>query len=217
MARRGENIRKRKDGRWEGRYIKGRRTDGKAVWGYLYGSTYAAVKEELTKKKALSGFYRLSGERMQFAELAELWLTSIAQSVKESTLAHYQYTLNKYLLPVLGSLSISDLNEAVLEQLFLQILSPSDGSHKPLGTSSAQECLGMLRRICKYAVHLHLMPPIELCIKLPRHQKAAPQPLNQAERSTLMEFLLTNPTSRKIGMLLQLELGLRIGEVCGLQ
>lgn len=32
MARRGENIHKRKDGRWEGRYIKGR-ADGKAIWG----------------------------------------------------------------------------------------------------------------------------------------------------------------------------------------
>ena len=33
MARHGENIRKRKDGRWEGRYIKGRTPDGKAKLG----------------------------------------------------------------------------------------------------------------------------------------------------------------------------------------
>ncbi len=31
MAKRGENIHKRKDGRWEGRYIKGRTTDGKPI------------------------------------------------------------------------------------------------------------------------------------------------------------------------------------------
>lgn len=32
MAKRGENIHKRKDGRWEGRYIKGRTAEGKTVW-----------------------------------------------------------------------------------------------------------------------------------------------------------------------------------------
>ena len=51
MARRGENIRKRKDGRWEGRYIKGRKPDHTAIWGYIYGRTYAAVKKELTIRK----------------------------------------------------------------------------------------------------------------------------------------------------------------------
>ena len=110
MARRGENIHKRKDGRWEGRYIKGR-ADGKAIWGYLYGYSYSEVKTELTRRKAMSGFYQLSGASMRFSELAELWLASFAQGVKESTLTHYQYTLHKYLLPVLGDLPVSELNE----------------------------------------------------------------------------------------------------------
>ena len=44
--------------------------------------------------------------------------------MKESTLTHYQYTLHKYLLPVLGDLPVSELNESTLERLFLQILSP---------------------------------------------------------------------------------------------
>ena len=217
MAKQGENIHRRRDGRWEGRYIKGRKPDGKAVWGYLYGRSYTEVKTELTRKKALSGFYRLSGERMRFSELAEVWLASFAQSVKESTLAHYRYTLHKYPLPVLGSLMLSELDESTLERLFLQILSPHDGSHKPLGTSSAQECLGMLKRICKYAAHLHLMPPIELCVKLPTQKKAEPVPLTQNEQADLRAFLLEDPTPRKVGMLLQMELGLRIGEACGLK
>lgn len=154
---------------------------------------------------------------MRFSALAELWLSSFAQSIKESTYAHYQYTLHKYLLPVLGSLPVSSMTDSLLERLFLQILSPSDRSHKPLGASSAQECLGMLRRICKYAAHLHLMPPIEICVKLPHTQKPEPQPLTRTEQDSLREFLLSEPTTRKIGMLLQMELGLRIGEVCGLQ
>lgn len=52
MARRGENIHKRKDGRWEGRYIKARTPDRRICWGYIYGTTYAEVKQRLIHKKS---------------------------------------------------------------------------------------------------------------------------------------------------------------------
>ena len=52
MARRGENIRKRKDGRWEGRYIKARTPEGKIQWGYVYGTAYVEVKRVLIQRKA---------------------------------------------------------------------------------------------------------------------------------------------------------------------
>ena len=46
MSRKGENITKRKDGRWEARYIKGRDLNGKAVYGYLYAHSYAEAREK---------------------------------------------------------------------------------------------------------------------------------------------------------------------------
>lgn len=47
MAKRGDNIRKRKDGRWEGRYKKGRAVDGCIIYGSVYGKTYKEVKEKM--------------------------------------------------------------------------------------------------------------------------------------------------------------------------
>lgn len=47
MPQKGKNIYQRKDGRWEGRHIKGRTEAGKAVYGYVYAHTY----EEVTKKR----------------------------------------------------------------------------------------------------------------------------------------------------------------------
>ena len=85
MARRGENIRKRSDGRWEGRYIKGRSADGKPCWGYVYGATYAEVREISIRKKAEYGIYNLNGTDITFKEISEQWLYSVRQSVKEST------------------------------------------------------------------------------------------------------------------------------------
>ena len=50
MPRRGENIYKRKDGRWEGRFVKGH-VDGKVKYIYVYAPTYKAVKHKLAKVK----------------------------------------------------------------------------------------------------------------------------------------------------------------------
>ena len=66
MARKGENIHKRKDGRWEGRYIKSRTAEGRIVWGYLYGKSYNDVKQKLIPKKAESGFYHLTDSKLTF-------------------------------------------------------------------------------------------------------------------------------------------------------
>ena len=217
MARHGENIRKRRDGRWEGRYIKARTPEGKAVWGYLYGASYSEVKSLLIQKKAECGLYRLSGRRVRFEELAEQWLVSLSWGVKESTLAHYCYTLRRYLLPVFGGYELQSLDEEKLERGMLQAICPADGSHRPLGTSSARECLVMLRRICKYAAHLRLMRPVEICVRLPQTPPRATQPLSAEEQARVRAFVLERPTPRKVGLLLQMELGLRIGEVCGLQ
>ena len=46
MARRGENIYKRGDGRWEGRYIRGRTPEGRAQYGYVYAATYSTCREK---------------------------------------------------------------------------------------------------------------------------------------------------------------------------
>ena len=48
----GENIFRRRDGRWEARYIKGRELSGKIKYGYCYGKTYREAKEKVDKCKA---------------------------------------------------------------------------------------------------------------------------------------------------------------------
>ena len=85
MARRGENIRKRKDGRWEGRYIKARTPEGKIQWGYVYGTAYVEVKRVLIQRKADAGFYNLNRTDLTFEALAEVWLYSLKNAIMDST------------------------------------------------------------------------------------------------------------------------------------
>lgn len=49
MARRGENIFKRKDGRWEARYVSGKNEFGKTRYASVYGKSYREVKEKREK------------------------------------------------------------------------------------------------------------------------------------------------------------------------
>lgn len=217
MARRGENIRKRKDGRWEGRYIKGRKPDKKAVWGYVYGHTYTEVKKELTIRKNTLQTYTLSANSLTFSELSRTWESSISLGVKVSTAAHYHYTLQHYILPVLGGCRLQDLSEAVLEHGVLQIIAPQNQSHKALGHTMARECLTLVRRICRYAAHLHLMRPLEIQVKLPKTTPVQTKVLEKSEQQQVQCYVRRSPTTRKVGLLLMMQMGLRIGEVCGLQ
>ena len=52
MARRGENIYHRKDGRWEGRYWIGTGPDGRRIYKSVYGRRYADVRRELAIQRA---------------------------------------------------------------------------------------------------------------------------------------------------------------------
>ena len=77
MSKRGENIYKRKDGRWEGRYIKNRTVAGKAIYGYVYAHSY---KETRTKLQDAIRDWNSSAqvrqektETMDFQSLAEEW------------------------------------------------------------------------------------------------------------------------------------------------
>ena len=48
----GENIFKRKDGRWEARCVKGYQPSGKIKYGFCYGKSYKEAKEKVTKLKS---------------------------------------------------------------------------------------------------------------------------------------------------------------------
>lgn len=87
MPRRGENIHKRKDGRWEARYKKGIDVNGKTIYGSLYANTYREVKAKLQLKlqDLASGFVPVK-ERYTFRDTACLWLKDSQLSLKGASL-----------------------------------------------------------------------------------------------------------------------------------
>ena len=118
---------------------------------------------------------------------------------------------------MLGPYRVQALNESILERSLLEIVAPADKNHKVLGNAMSKECLTLVRRICRYAVHLHIMRPIEIDLKLPTVNPSNTSVLNNLEQKSVYAFVRSSPTPRRLGMLLMMQMGLRIGEVCGLQ
>lgn len=103
MCRKGENIRKRKDGRWEARYIKWRDADGKIHYGSLYGKSYNEVKEKRRKKIAEAPAYGLSdllissvfSETISYGLMLRLVENGIVTESEISELLEDKYNIEK--------------------------------------------------------------------------------------------------------------------------
>ena len=124
MCRKGENIRKRKDGRWEARYIKYRDPEGKIHYGSLYGKTYGEVKDKRNKKIAeVPGYGHLVRNpgilnyQAIFETAAEHWKQEIRYTIKDSTFSNYEAILKNQLLPELGSSQIRKISNSQITQL----------------------------------------------------------------------------------------------------
>ena len=103
MCRKGENYRKRKDGRWEARYIKWRDADGKIHYGSLYGKSYNEVKEKRRKKIAEAPAYGLSdllissvfSETISYGLMLRLVENGIVTESEISELLEDKYNIKK--------------------------------------------------------------------------------------------------------------------------
>lgn len=213
MAKRGENIYRRKDGRYEGRYVKERSPEGKVRWGYVYGRQYQEVKEKLTRQKAKSV---LIDQGMSGAERSEklsvwlrYWLEVLTRPyVKESTYYGYKRNVDNYLIPYLGDTEIADLKREDI-QCFAVLLS------EKLQPGTVQNILRNLNAALKEA-RMREQIPVNPCqkIRVPCVQKSAPRYLTLNEQSKLEEALVRKGD---FIYLVCLYTGLRLGEICALQ
>ena len=125
MPRRGENIYKRKDGRWEGRYIKGH-SGGKTQYGYVYARTYAEAKRKLSEQATVESppnkaFKQLNNQkgRPTFEEISLEWIASVEPQIKESTYVKYMNSLKLYLNPAFSSQAVEAISRSDVSTLCL--------------------------------------------------------------------------------------------------
>lgn len=212
MARKGENIYKRKDGRWEGRYIKGRKATGTIHYGYVYAQNYKEVREKLTIKKASNYATNASLENFYGTvnDWCDYWLESIAaKQVKKSTFDSYKSKIDCHVRPLIGDKFLSSLTTAHLDQFV-------ETTKEKVSIHSLHAIFRVLKTALKYAEKLNFVKKtLYENVQLPKMQKRKLRLFTQAEHKKLLsEVRMTN---KGLAVLLSLETGMRIGEIAGLK
>ncbi len=216
MPRKGENIYKRKDGRWEGRYIKDRTDDGKAIYGYLYAYSYHELKEKMTQNKNAPGRDFKTSDVL-FEEIAKEWLLYTASRVKESTYVKYSNLLHCYIIPVLGKQSIQLLSSDRIDSFCRFLLTKGGKNETGLSSKTVSDCLARIRSIMRYASDKLDLPLCDAKSVIVKQQQKEMRSLTIREQKTLLHYLYSNLNESNLGILICLFTGLRIGEICALK
>ena len=127
MPRRGENIYKRKDGRWEGRCLKEKAVNGKPEYKYLYADSYAGVKEKIKNYSTQKQTSALKKQADLYSDIIDSWLAEKRFAVKTSTYEKYLYEAEARLRPNLGNIPISELTLTRIEEYIYSLQNEGKG------------------------------------------------------------------------------------------
>lgn len=210
MSKRGLNIYKRKDGRWEGRYPKGRKENKTLYYGYIYGDSYKEVKEEVIRQRADYQFEKQSVNAYYgtLREWFEYWLEHhIGPRVKHSTYASYHHKLHTYVFPDIGQKKLVKLTQDDIQDWV-------DNFESKLSSSSIRVIFRLVQSGMESAKkqRFRVDNPCEGC-RLPKTEISKTKALSQAQQQKIMK--VAHDSEKGFPIVLALETGMRIGEICG--
>ena len=218
MPRRGENIFKRRDGRWEAR-VPEYKINGEKVYRSIYGKSYTEVKlkkEEYyssARREKLSKPLRLT----TFADIVDYWLTTIKGTVKESSFTRYHRNVHSYLKPAIGTLTLPEITSNVICQLKDELLESGGKRGDGLSEKTVSDLLSTLKMVLIYAEEQGYPVMNAELIRNPKKKKREVTVIPGGVISRLEEILLSSDDRISLGILLTLHTGIRNGELCGLQ
>ena len=212
MARRGENIYKRRDGRYEGRYVIGRTAGGRTRFGYVYARQYAEVRRLLWEKKAAQ--QKKTGgratRRVSLSQWMKHWMENeVLGSVKPSTYQVYRRQIEGHILPALGAYDLAELTPSVIHS-FVEKLKAFGKAE-----STVKGIYRLLAAALRFA-HEEGQIAQNPCrkIKVTCARSTEQRVLNRQEQKTIRAQA---ETQGELSALLGLYTGMRLGEICALK
>lgn len=219
MPRKGENIYKRKDGRWEGRFIK-QRTSDVAKYGYIYGKSYLEVKKKLEFEKVQcyqeANVQKVVEQVVLFKEICELWLADIRPSIKESSYIRYRNIISTYIIMPLGDIATSSIDYALLSSYVSELLSTGGKKETGLSRKTVADILAVIKAILKYASRCKYVVDLSAMNVAVKQKNTPVKTLETTDYKRLIEYLQNEPNLLNQGILICAFTGIRIGELCAL-
>ncbi len=217
-------VRKRSDGRWEGRIVVGHKENGDPIFRYIYAPTQKELLAKLHQKlDAYEGIELTEDSRMTLSEWLDRWLAEFAATtVRPSTLEGYQNYAKHYIKPYLGGKRISQITSIDVQKLYTKLRREGRvRDHPKFGHALSESMLvrihAMLHRAMKIAEQEHLIAhnPTE-GVAVPKARHAPKQIPNDEQLDKFMAAIQEDEAWRDF-FYTELTLGLRCGELCGLK
>jgi integrase len=217
MSRRGDNIHRRKDGRWEARFIERYTEEGKACYKSIYARSYTEVKEKVKsyQKQELKPKPVTS---KTVDEVCHEWLESISIRIKQSTYALYYARITKHIIPYFKNINVSKINNDMVNRFIREKSEKGRLDNKGgLSPKTINDLVSLLNQILLYAQKkVYISGYVPDLIK-PKQEQKELTVLTKNEQKELIRYLQQDTDKIKLGVLISLYTGIRLGELCALK
>lgn len=211
-------VRKREDGRWEGRIVIGHKENGAPIFHYLSARTQKELLEKLHRCiDEYDGAELTEDCRMTLGEWLEIWLTECAEpSVRPSTFRSYRAYVRDKIAPYLGEKEIRKVTVDDIQNLYRKLKKEGGAEGGPLSGASVRRIHGVLHQALKVAADRHLIVknPTDN-VTLPKREPSPRTILNDEQLERFMEAIRQDRRWHDF-FYLEITTGLRRGELCGL-
>lgn len=214
-------VRKRDDGRWEGRIVVGHKANGDPIFRHVYAKTQKALTEKLHQSIECYQDVELTEDsRMTLGEWLDRWLAEYKDgTIRPGTLEGYRNYIENYIKPQLGGKQVSLITTQDVQRMYRRLKSggrvreDAEGS-KRLSDSTVRHIHTMLHGAMKAAVQAHIIPknPTENAT-VPKSNYKPMQVLNEQELDTFLQAVQKDDIWRDF-FYTELMTGLRRGEIC---
>lgn len=156
---------------------------------------------------------------ISFEEYSRIWLDEKKLYLKESTYGAYSIIVYNYLNSYFGKYDLINIKEEEIQKFILYLLSNGKKNKKDgLSEKTVKDILMVLKMILRAADKKRLYEYKKMEIQFPRNSVSSKiKIVLEEDKAKLIKAVYNNLNSRNIGILLCLQTGLRIGELCSLQ
>ena len=217
-------VRKREDGRWEGRIVVGHRENGEPLFRHVYAKTQKALLDKLHQNIECYRDVELTEDsRMTLGEWLDRWITEYKEgTIRPSTLTNYRRYIELYIKPQLGDKQVSLITQQDIQRMYRRLKKNGRVREHPemdyqLSDATVCHIHLVMHGAMKDAVQAHVIP------RNPTEGTTAPKPnykpkriLTRPELDAFLEVVEQDDVWRDFFQV-ELMTGLRRGEICGLQ
>lgn len=217
-------VRKRDDGRWEGRIVVGHKNNGKPIYRYVLAKTQAELTQKLHDKIEMYLDADLSEDyNMTLGEWLDKWISEFMTfTLRPSSLYGYEMVINCQIKPFLGNRPLSALTTNEIQKFYNNV--KKNGRVHPDKQHGTEISDSMVRKI-----HLLLHESLDMAVKqrllvsnptngttVPKNNYKEKKILNDEQLDKFMEVIKSDERWYDF-FYTEITTGLRKGEICGLR